>query len=97
MKKLNYDQDGNVVCTTFEDNGKVISEVKDLSKQLVAETVFDGRPKARVVRMYLDGDNPGTFGPDRPCLRVELAADGKTVVAVSLLNDPSGAELNWKR
>ena len=83
--------------TFKKENGEIVSVVKDLSAQLVVETVFKGRETARYLRIYLDGDNPNTYGPDRPCLRVGFLPDGKTIATVSLFNDPEGAELNWQR
>lgn len=80
-----------------EENGEIISVVKDLSAELVVETVFDGRKTARYLRIYLDGDNTETYGPDRPCLRVGFFPDGKTVATVTLFNDPEGVELKWLR
>jgi hypothetical protein len=80
-----------------KENGELVSIVKDLSAQLVVETVFDGRETAQYLRIYLDGDNPEPYGPDRPCLRVGFLPDGKTVATVSLINDPEGAEIKWRR
>jgi hypothetical protein len=80
-----------------KENGDVVSVVKDLSPQVIAETIFDGRPQAHAIRLYLDGENPDTCGIYRPCLRVEFSADGKTVVAVDLLNDPRKEKMHWKR
>ncbi len=97
MKKI-FDTEGNLSCITFEKlNGGIASTVKRLSPQLFAETVFDGQKEANSLRIYLDGERPGSYGPDRPCLRVVFADDGKTIVDVALFNDPEGAELHWKR
>ena len=79
-------------------DGTVISVVKNLSPQLETETVFHGKDKAEVLRLYLAGDRTApAYGPKRPCLRIEFAPDGKTIVNIVLLNDPQGAELNWQR
>ena len=78
--------------------GKVVSKVEILSPQLEAETVFHGKEKAEMLRIYLDGDRTKeAYGPDHPCVRIQFAADGKTVVKVSLLNDPNGADFEWQR
>lgn len=83
---------------TFKnENGNVVSIVKDLSAQLEVETVFDGKENARYLRLYLDGDNPNSYGPNRPCLRVGFLPDGKTIATISLFNDPEGAEFKWLR
>lgn len=78
--------------------GKVISTVNALSSQLEAETVFHSKDKAEYLRIYLDGDRTKeAYGPDRPCVRIQFAADGKTVVKISLLNDSQGADFEWQR
>lgn len=81
-----------------DSKGNVVSVVENLTPQIEAETVVHGKEKADYIRLYLDGDRT-TFssGPNRPCVRIEFAADGKTVVKISLLNDPAGADFEWKR
>ena len=83
----------------FRDlNGKVVSTVNNLTPQLEVETVVNGKEKADVIRLYLDGDRSvPAYGPARPCIRIEFAGDGKTVMEISLLNDPSGEKFEWKR
>ena len=84
---------------TYKDpNGKIVSVVRDLSPQLETETVFHGQDRAEVVRLYLDGDRIApAYGPERPCLRIQFAPDGKTISNIVLLNDPQGADFEWKR
>lgn len=84
---------------TYKDpDGTIVSVVKDLSAQLETETVFHGKDRAEVVRLYLDGNRTApAYGPKRPCLRVQFAPDGKTIDHIVLLNDPQGAEFEWKR
>ena len=80
-----------------QTTGQLFSTVTKLSPQLEIEAVFDGKEQAENLRIYLDAEKPGSYGPDCPCVRIEFGADGKTVVAVSLLNDPDGASFEWKR
>lgn len=80
------------------ENGDVISTVTQLTPQLEVETVVHGKPTAEVVRVYLDGERTAyTYGPDRPCIRIEFAPDGKMVVGIALFNDPDGKDFNWRR
>lgn len=82
----------------FRNNdGTIISKVLSLTPQLVTETLFKGRPNAEAVILYLDGENSRTIGPERPCLWIKFAADGKTIVSISLTNDPQGANFHWQR
>jgi len=83
----------------FKDEfGNTVSTVNDLSPQLEVETVFHGKNEAEYLRLYLDGDRTApAYGPNRPCVRIEFADDGKTVTKISLFNDPQGADFEWKR
>jgi hypothetical protein len=80
------------------ETGEVISTVNQLTPQIEVETVKHGKSVAEILRIYLDGDCALTpYGPDRPCIRIEFAADGKTVKRINLYNDPQGADFEWQR